>query len=66
MLVCDNMSELLTYVRGIIKTALSEEGVAILPPQDVTNSMRLVRILNYHFDVTMLDPWYNKGVGGLQ
>lgn len=53
-----------------LKTAISEalehDGVAILPPQDVKRTLALVRRLDYHFDTAMLDPWYNKGFGGMQ
>lgn len=49
-----------------IAEALDCDGVAILPPQDVKKTFALVRMLGYHFDTAMLDPWYNKGFGGLQ
>jgi hypothetical protein len=54
------------YVRKTILSALSRDGIVILPPQDVKKTLLLVRRLNLHFDTVMLDPWYNKGFGGTQ
>jgi len=51
-------------VRASIDKALAEDKVAILPPMDVEQSLRLVTALGFRFKVTMLDPWYNKGFGG--
>lgn len=53
-------------VRSSIDEALGRDGVVILPPQDVKQTLTLMRLLNYHFDTVMLDPWYNKGFGGIQ
>jgi hypothetical protein len=53
-------------VRNAIDDALEQDGVVILPPQDVKQTLALVRLLGYHFDTTLLDPWYNKGFGGMQ
>lgn len=58
--------EFVTRLRVSIDRALEKDSVAILPPQDVTRTLKLVQILGYRFDTTMLDPWYNKGVGGVQ
>lgn len=33
---------------------------------DVIESFNLVSMLNKKIDVCMLDPWYNKGVGGIR
>jgi len=49
-----------------IANALDHDSVAILPPLDVKKTLSLVRILGYHCDTAMLDPWYNKGFGGMQ
>lgn len=55
---------------SVILTAMSDalerDGVALLPPQDVKKTLALARQLGYHFDTVMLDPWYNKGFGGVQ
>ncbi|QUV85497.1 site-specific DNA-methyltransferase [Chloracidobacterium aggregatum] len=53
-------------VKNIIDDALTHDGVAILPPQDVKQTLALACLLDYHFDTVMLDPWYNKGFGGVQ
>jgi site-specific DNA-methyltransferase (adenine-specific) len=49
-----------------IQEALEHTGVAILPPQDVKQTLSLVALLGYRFDTVMLDPWYNKGFGGVR
>lgn len=53
-------------LRGIIDEALRRDGVAILPPGDVTRTLSVVEKLGFAFDTVMLDPWYNKGFGGIQ
>lgn len=55
-----------TDVKNVIDDALERDGIAILPPQDVTKTLALMQMLGCHFDTTMLDPWYNKGFGGIQ
>lgn len=56
----------ITGVRNAIDEALEQDGVVILPPQDVKRTLSLVSLLGYQFDTVMLDPWYNKGFGGTQ
>jgi site-specific DNA-methyltransferase (adenine-specific) len=56
----------LEEVRDEITTALSREGVAILSPMDVQDTFRLIRFLSAPVVTTVLDPWYNKGVGGVR
>ncbi len=53
-------------IRESIDASIKKDGIAILPPQDVMQTLELARLLDLRFDVTMLDPWYNKGFGGLQ
>ncbi|MBI4741349.1 MAG: site-specific DNA-methyltransferase [Betaproteobacteria bacterium] len=53
-------------LQAAISEALDRDGVVVLPPQDVKRTLTLVRLLGYHFDTAMLDPWYNKGFGGVQ
>jgi hypothetical protein len=53
-------------IKGALDEALSRDGLAVLPPQDVKHTLALTRLLGYHFDAVMLDPWYNKGFGGTQ
>lgn len=56
----------LSGVRNAIDDALEQDGVVILPPQDVKQTLSLVSLLGYQFNTVMLDPWYNKGFGGIQ
>jgi site-specific DNA-methyltransferase (adenine-specific) len=49
-----------------IQSSLRESGVAILPPMDVRDCLRLVTLLGLRVETTMLDPWYNKGIGGVR
>lgn len=51
-------------VKQRIQQSLETYGVAILPPMDVMDSFRLMNVLHIAPRVTMLDPWYNRGVGG--
>ena len=50
--------------RQTIVSALEQHGVAILPPMDVSSSLRLMSLVRMKVAATVLDPWYNKGVGG--
>lgn len=47
-----------------IETMLVKDGVAILDALDAVESLRLAQTLNLRPQVVILDPWYNKGVGG--
>lgn len=47
-----------------ITEKLNTEGVAILPPMDVFNSIQLLNDSGIKITTTILDPWYNKGFGG--
>ncbi|MEO3879959.1 DNA methyltransferase [Rheinheimera fenheensis] len=58
--------ELRIELKKSIDNSLEADGVAILPPMDVMDSYRLMKLLGYKFKVSMLDPWYNKGVGGVR
>jgi hypothetical protein len=65
----DNLSQtevLATEARSAIVAALERDGVAILPPMDVVCSLRLVLMARMRVAATILDPWYNKGVGGIR
>lgn len=48
-----------------IQEALNKNGIAILPPMDVFDSIKLLNDNNIHAECTILDPWYNKGFGGV-
>lgn len=58
--------KVISALQARISEALDRDGVAIIPPLDVKQSIALMRLLGYHFDTVMLDPWYNKGFGGTQ
>lgn len=49
-----------------IQYALKKHGVAILPPLDVATYFRLVKKVSIDAKITILDPWYNKGFGGVR
>lgn len=51
-------------IRETINEALARDGLVILPPMDVSKSFDLVRDAEITVSCTMLDPWYNKGIGG--
>jgi len=50
----------------LINNSLEHNNVAILPPMDVYNSVNLLKKLGYKASLTMIDPWYNKGIGGVR
>lgn len=56
----------LTAVNRKILSGLEAEGLVILPPMDVVESLSLLDTLGVHAQAVMLDPWYNKGVGGVR
>lgn len=56
----------LLEIKRQIDERLDEFGIAILPPMDVFESIRIFKNCNYSADVTLLDPWYNRGVGGVR
>ncbi|MCW5551025.1 MAG: site-specific DNA-methyltransferase [Verrucomicrobiae bacterium] len=58
--------ETLEEVRDAMTTALSRDGLVILPPADVHQTFRLIKLLSAPVVTTVLDPWYNKGVGGVR
>ncbi|HEC85643.1 MAG: hypothetical protein DRR08_29525 [Candidatus Parabeggiatoa sp. nov. 2] len=45
---------------------LEKNGVVILPPIEVNESIKLLKSLGLEATVTMLDPWYNRGIGGVR
>lgn len=56
----------LPETRKAIEGALKKDGVVILPPLDVSDSIDIVAAAGFAVECTMLDPWYNKGVGGVR
>lgn len=59
-------SEARKEVRRRIQHALRSDGVALLPPMDVHDALWLSREAGFSSPCVMLDPWYNKGVGGVR
>lgn len=52
-------------IKDKILSSIKENGIAILPPMDVFSSINLLKKEEIHIECTMLDPWYNKGTGGV-
>lgn len=55
----------MTTIKQRIYDSINEKGIAILPPMDVFESIDLLKKEGIHAECTMLDPWYNKGIGGV-
>lgn len=53
-------------LRDNIAEQLAKMGVVILPPMDISQSTRLLAVLGIHAQCCILDPWYNKGIGGVR
>jgi site-specific DNA-methyltransferase (adenine-specific) len=60
------IQQALVTVQEAIADALSRDGIAILPPGDVHDTLKLAKLLRAPFSTAVLDPWYNKGVGGVR
>jgi site-specific DNA-methyltransferase (adenine-specific) len=45
---------------------LDKYGVVILPEMEAKESMHFISSLGYRPTTTILDPWYNRGVGGVR
>lgn len=43
--------------------SFKQDAITILPPQDVMDTLKAIR---QPVTTTILDPWYNKGVGGVR
>jgi len=56
----------LNKVRDAIQTSIASDNIAILPPLEISEALKLIHVLNLEFTVSMIDPWYNKGVGGVR
>lgn len=53
-------------IKVYIDNILEKDGVVIFPPMEAKESMKIVQSLGYHPSMTILDPWYNRGVGGVR
>lgn len=56
----------MVLTRTRLATAIDEEDVVLLPPQDVMETLGEVGASGLRFRAAILDPWYNKGVGGFR
>jgi len=52
--------------RHLIDRELDKHGVVLLPEMEAKESMQLISSLGYSPQTTILDPWYNRGVGGVR
>jgi len=52
--------------RAYIDNQLATQGVVILPPMEAKESLQLMKYLKLHPQTTILDPWYNRGTGGVR
>lgn len=50
----------------LLQDSVPNPETIILPPMDVVDSLQLLDRLGVHCAAVMLDPWYNKGVGGVR
>ena len=49
-----------------LRTKLKANRVVILPPRDVIDTLEMLGALGVHAQAMILDPWYNKGIGGIR
>ena len=52
-------------LKETIYESIRNTGVAILPPMDVQMAISLLQENDIHGKTSILDPWYNKGIGGV-
>jgi len=50
--------------QSALQQSLAQHGIAILPPCDVMQAIAMFKAAGLHAQCTILDPWYNKGIGG--
>jgi site-specific DNA-methyltransferase (adenine-specific) len=53
-------------LRKFFDQKLEKQGVIILPAMEAKDSMQLIISLGYRPTATILDPWYNRGTGGVR
>jgi len=59
-------NEIIQKIKLEIESNIKKDGVVILPPIDVNDNLQLMKELNVYFNVIIIDPWYNRGIGGLR
>ena len=53
-------------IRQFLDQKLDKYGVVILPEMEAKESMQFILSLGYRPTTTILDPWYNRGIGGVR
>jgi site-specific DNA-methyltransferase (adenine-specific) len=53
-------------IRQQIDKKLEKDGIVILPEMEAKESMQFISSLGYRPTTTILDPWYNRGTGGVR
>jgi site-specific DNA-methyltransferase (adenine-specific) len=53
-------------IRQHIDQKLEKYGIVILPEMEAKESMQFIYSLGYKPTATILDPWYNRGTGGVR
>jgi site-specific DNA-methyltransferase (adenine-specific) len=51
---------------ALLRSNLEATSVTILPPQDIVETLEMLEGQGIHAQALMLDPWYNKGIGGVR
>ena len=52
--------------RQYLDQYLEEYGIVILPEMEAKESIHFILSLGYKPAATILDPWYNRGIGGVR
>jgi site-specific DNA-methyltransferase (adenine-specific) len=63
-LVQSPTSVIIDEIKQAVALSIQADGLAILPPLEAKSSFHLLTELGLKPKTTILDPWYNKGVGG--
>lgn len=66
MPIAANAKADLATLDPLLRSNLEADRVAILPPQDVIDTLEMLGALGIHAQALILDPWYNKGIGGVR
>jgi hypothetical protein len=60
------MSYDLELINYSILAAFQKDKIALLPPMEAKESINLIATLGFRPTSTIIDPWYNKGIGGVR
>jgi hypothetical protein len=66
MTLSTNAKDDLATLGPLLRSSLEANGVTILPPQDVADTLEMLQVLGIRAQALILDPWYNKGIGGVR